>query len=220
MTCPCSKRAICFFVTRDSAQKAVTAIARCALRPSQSLFIFRIGQRVWRQRAYTICTTSRPSMKQIGPAKRKLPRGKLRRGFLTLAHSAPGWSLHREDFFARSCADATQRRIYIKVASMNRGLMISRSECCAINSRCAGRFHRPVPPTLDCSFFGASRLCLPAAASVSYCHPFLAEHAREILDYVNSGRAGENGRKVTARAGEDEQVPDKMSVAQTLVHEK
>jgi len=34
---------------------------------SQSLFIFRIGERGWRQRAYTICITSRPSMKQIGP---------------------------------------------------------------------------------------------------------------------------------------------------------
>jgi hypothetical protein len=48
-----------------------------------------------------------------------------------------------------------------KAASMNRGLMISRSECCAINSGCARRFHRPVPPTLGCSFFGASRRCLP-----------------------------------------------------------
>jgi hypothetical protein len=69
MTCPCSKRAICFFVTRSSARMAVTAIAGCALRASQSLFIFRIGQRAWRQRAYTICITSRPSMKQIGPGE-------------------------------------------------------------------------------------------------------------------------------------------------------
>ena len=186
MTCPCSKRAICFFVTRSSARTAVTAIAGCALRASQSLFIFRIGQRGWRQRAYTICITSRPSMKQIGPGKRKSPHGKLRvaarvimlRGFLTLVHSAPGWSLHQEDFFARSCADATQS--YIKVASMNRGLMISRSECCAINSGCAGpsigRRHRrwAVP-----SLVHPVGACL-AAASVCYCHPVLADHAREI----------------------------------------
>ena len=169
MTCPCSKRAICFFVTRSSARMAVIAIAGCVLRPSQSLFIFRIGQRASRQPDYTICITSRPSMKQIGQGKRKLPRGKLRvavrvimrRGFLTLADSVPGLSLHRGDFFARSCADAAQGQIYIRVASMNRGLMISRSECCAINSGCARRFHPPIPPTLGCSFFGASRPCLP-----------------------------------------------------------
>jgi hypothetical protein len=61
--------------------------------------------------------------------------------------------------------------------------------------------------------------CL-AAASVPYRHSFLTDHESEILDYVNLDRAGENGGEVTARAGEDEQVPNKMSVAQTLVHEK
>jgi len=168
MTCPCSSRAICFFVTRSSARMAVIAIAGCALRLSRFRFIFRIGQRASRQRGYTICITSRPSMKQIGQGKRKSPRGKLRvaarvtmrRGFLTLAHSALGWLLHRGDFLARSCADAMQRQIYIKPASMNRGLRISQSEYCAINSGCARRFHRPVPLTLGCSFFGASRRCL------------------------------------------------------------
>ena len=168
MTCPCSKRAICFFVTRSSARMAVIAIAGCVLRPSQSLFIFRIGQRASRQPRNTICISSRPSMKQIGQGKRKSPRGKLRvaarvimrRGFLTLAHSAPGLSLHRGGFFGRSCGDAMQRQIYIRMASMNRGLRISQSEYCAINSGCARRFHRPVPLTLGCSFFGASHRCL------------------------------------------------------------
>jgi hypothetical protein len=80
---------------------------------------------------------------------------------LNLARSGPGLSLHRGQFFARSCADATQRQTYIRVASMNRGLMISQSECCAINSGCVRRFHPPVPPTFGCSFFGASHPYLP-----------------------------------------------------------
>src|SRR6266480_4899317 len=65
MTFPCSKRAICFFVMRNSAPMAVTAIAGCASRLSQSLFIFRIGQRVWPQRAYTI------SMRRPRPLEKK-----------------------------------------------------------------------------------------------------------------------------------------------------
>jgi hypothetical protein len=40
-------------------------------------------------------------------------------------------------------------------------LMISQSECCAINSGCVRRFHPPVPPTFGCSFFGASHPYLP-----------------------------------------------------------
>ena len=169
MVFPCSKRAPCFFVTLSSARTAAMATAGCASKRNQSLFIFPIGQRASRQRGCTICITSRPSMKQIGQGKRKSPRGKLRvaarvitqRGSLTLADSVPGLLLHRGDFFARSCADVAQRQIYIRVASMNRGLMISRSECCAINSGCARRFHPPIPPTLGCSFFGASRPCSP-----------------------------------------------------------
>ncbi len=168
MTCPCSSRAICFFVTRSSARMAVIAIAGCALRLSRFRFIFRIGQRASRQRGYTICITSRPSMKQIGQGKRKSPRGKLRvaarvtmrRGFLTLAHSALGWLLHRGDF----------------------------------------------------SLVHPLGACI-AAASVSCCRPVLADQAREILNYVNSRRARENGRKVTGRTGEDKQMPNEMTVA-------
>ncbi len=145
------------------------AIAGCASKRSRFLFIFQTGLRAWLRRACTICITSPLITKRIGRAKQKLPPGKLRaaarvimrRGSLTLADSAPDLSLHRGDFFARSCADVAQRQIYIRVASMNRGLMISRSECCAINSGCARRFHAPVPLTLGCSFFGASPPCLP-----------------------------------------------------------
>lgn len=108
----------------------------------------------------------------------------MRHRFLTLADSAPGLSLHRGNFFARSCADATQRRIYIRVASTNRGLRISRLECCAINSGCEWRFHPPAPPTLGCSFFGASRRCLPGCRFRFSLSSFLADHARETLDSV------------------------------------
>src|SRR6266481_265617 len=120
MVFPCSKRAPCFFVTLSSARTAAMATAGCASKRNRFLFIFRIGQRASRQPGYTICITSRPSMKQIGQGKRKSPRGKLRvaarvitqRGSLTLADSVPGLLLHRGDFFARSCADVAQRQIY------------------------------------------------------------------------------------------------------------
>src|SRR5437870_9553573 len=169
MVFPCSKRAPCFLATQNSDRKAAIAIAGCGSRPNQFLFIFQIGLHAWPRRGCTICITSPLITKRIGRAKQKLPRGKLRaaarvitrRGSLTLADSVPGLSLHRGDSFARSCADAAQKQIYIRVALMNRGLMISRSECCAIDSGCARRFHPPMPPTLGCSFFGASRPCLP-----------------------------------------------------------
>jgi len=145
------------------------AIVGCAWKLNRFLFIFQIGLPAWLRRACTICIISPLITKRIGRAKQKLPRGKLRaaarvimqRGFLTLADSAPGLSWHRGDFFARSCADATQRQIYIRVAAMNRSLMISQSECCAINSGWARSFHPSGPPTLGCSFFGASHPCLP-----------------------------------------------------------
>src|SRR4030095_1587567 len=85
----------------------------------------------------------------------------MQRGFLTLAHLGPGLSLHRGEFFARSCADATQRQTYIRVASMNRGLMISQSELSAIIAGCVSRFHPPVPPTFGFSLVGASHPYLP-----------------------------------------------------------
>ena len=169
MVFPCLRRAPCFFVTLSLARTAAIAIVGCASKRNRFLFIFQIGLHAWPRRGCTICITSQLITKRIGQAKQKLPRGKLRaaarvitrRGSLTLADSVPGLSLHRGDFFARSCADAAQRQIYIGVASINRGSMISRSECYAINSGCARRFHPPMPPTLGCSFFGASRPCLP-----------------------------------------------------------
>ncbi len=169
MVFPCSKRATCFFVTLSSARTAAMAIAGCASKRNRFLFIFQIGLPAWPRRACTICITSPLITKRIGRAKQKLPRGKLRaaarvitrRGPLTLADSVPGLSLHRRDFFARSCADAAQRQIYIRVASMNRGLTISQSECCAINSGWMFRSHHHDLQTPRYLRFGAShRSCL------------------------------------------------------------
>src|SRR5437899_8466758 len=119
MVFPCSKRAPCFFVTPSSARTAAMAIAGCASKRNRFLFIFQIGLRAWPRRACTICITSPLTTKRIGRAQQQLPLGKLRaparvitrRGSLTLAVSVPVLSLHRGDFFERSCADAAQRQI-------------------------------------------------------------------------------------------------------------
>jgi len=168
------------------------AIAGCASKRNRFLFIFQIGLHAWRRRDCTICITSQLITKRIGRAKQKLPRGKLRaaarvitrRGSLTLADSVPGLLLHRGDFFARSCADVAQRQIYIRVASMNRGLMISRSECCAINSGAPGASIRQYRRRWAVPSLVHPVRARLAAASVSHSHPFLADRALEILDYV------------------------------------
>src|SRR5206468_2608165 len=144
-------------------------IAGCASSPNRFPFISLIWHHAWRRRACTICITSRPSMKRIGPAKRKLPHGKLRAavrdiarlGFSTLADSEPAWSLRRGDFFARSYVAGAQKRTYTKPASTNRGRTKSALGHCAINLVYGYRFHPRATPTWFCLFFGAFRRFSP-----------------------------------------------------------